>query len=331
EMGYQAREIFPVRLQRRSADKKYGEPVVEIGAEAAFRSKLRQRTMRRRHDPYIHLHWIVFSHSLQLSNLHKPQQLGLQRQRHFSNFIQKERSALRGFNSPHASLYRPGKSPARMSEEFGFEQRFRNRRAVQRNKRPRRTRAKPMNGPRHQFLSGAGRPLNQDRGMVRSNQADTPADLQHCRMVADKLREPARYIHRMGGRRRKSAAFRSSFTVGFTKSSFLFCQSKIRRFLLHLSTADLTRAIPDRSIRILAPPQSEKNFVPARAAHAIAPNRLVIDRHQVHHRVQPLELRNKLLDFKVGQPRVKNERLSRSRIKMRQRFRSSRGLRSEER
>src|SRR6185437_5494531 len=109
-------------------------------------------------------------------------------------------------------------------------------------------------------------------------------------MIADKLRQTARYTHHIGGRRRKSAAFRSSFTVGFTKSSFLFAQSKIRGFLLHLSTADLTRTIPDRSIRILTPPQGEKNFVPARAAHAIAPHRLVIDRHQVDHRVQLLEL-----------------------------------------
>ncbi len=68
-------------------------------------------------------------------HLHKAQQLRLQGQRHLADLVQKQRSPVGGLDPAHAALHRAGKCAARVAEQFGFEQRFRNRRAVDGDKR----------------------------------------------------------------------------------------------------------------------------------------------------------------------------------------------------
>src|SRR6202000_160507 len=83
----------------------------------------------------------------------------------------------------------PCKGPARMTEELRFQQRLRYGRAVDRNKRLAGARRETMQGERHKLLAGACGTFNQHRRRARRDKPDAPADLKHCRCVADKFRK----------------------------------------------------------------------------------------------------------------------------------------------
>ncbi len=76
------------------------------------------------------LHRLVVAHALQLAALHKAQQLGLQRQRHLADLVEKQCAPVGGLDAAHAALHRAGKGPAGMAEELGLKQRLGNRRAI---------------------------------------------------------------------------------------------------------------------------------------------------------------------------------------------------------
>src|SRR5262245_22765037 len=69
-------------------------------------------------------HFAVFQH---------PEQLGLEHDRHLSDFIEKESACIGQFEASFATGDRAGECPAFLAEEFGFHERFGNRRAVNRD------------------------------------------------------------------------------------------------------------------------------------------------------------------------------------------------------
>ncbi len=81
--------------------------------------------MRGGHDAHIHLYGFVIAHSLQFTALDKAQQLGLQRQRHLANLVQKERASVGSLDPSDTPLHRAGKSSAGVAEKLGFEQTLR--------------------------------------------------------------------------------------------------------------------------------------------------------------------------------------------------------------
>ena len=132
---HQQRQVLGMLHQRRGADQKNRQPVVEIGAKGARLGVLRQRPVGGCHNPHIHLDRLVVPHALQLAAFHKAQQLGLQRQRHLANLIQKQRPPVGRLDPPHPSMHRAGEGTPRMPEKFSFKQCFRNSCAINCNKR----------------------------------------------------------------------------------------------------------------------------------------------------------------------------------------------------
>jgi hypothetical protein len=58
------------------------------------------------------------------------QQLDLQRRRHIANLVEEQRAAFRGLEQPFPAADRAGKGAARMTKQFGLQQLFRQRAAV---------------------------------------------------------------------------------------------------------------------------------------------------------------------------------------------------------
>src|SRR5450631_3159902 len=143
--------------QRRSSDCKYGESIIKIGSEFTLCRALSKSLMSCRQYSHIHAYRLVLAHSLQLSTLHKPQEFGLQSERHFSDFIQKKSPTVGGLYPSNPSLHRSRKRSPRVSKEFGFEQRFRDGRAVQRHKSFVRSSAHAVQRVRDKLFSCSGR------------------------------------------------------------------------------------------------------------------------------------------------------------------------------
>ena len=76
------------------------------------------------------------------------QDLGLGLQTHVPDFVEKDRPTIGGFELAAAIGNGTGKGPAYVPEQLAFDQFFRNRGAVQLDKRRASTPAQRVNGPR---------------------------------------------------------------------------------------------------------------------------------------------------------------------------------------
>ncbi len=81
--------------QRREAERKDVEPVVEVFAEAPGGDFLAQPPVGGRQHAHVEGQRGAAAEPLDLALLQHAQQFGLQRQRHFGDLIQQQRAALR--------------------------------------------------------------------------------------------------------------------------------------------------------------------------------------------------------------------------------------------
>jgi hypothetical protein len=122
---------------------------------------------------------------LEFPLLQDAQQLGLLGQRHFADFIQKERAALRDFKLAFLLGDGPGECAFLVTEQFAFEQRLGQRRAVDRDERRVCARAVLVNGARGHLLACAALAENQDGGISRRDAGDAVIDFAHALALAD--------------------------------------------------------------------------------------------------------------------------------------------------
>jgi len=93
--------------------------------------------------------------ALHLTFLQNAQQLHLHMGWDFPDLVEKEGATVGLQKAAIVTLDGPGERPAFVAEELGFENRFRQGRAVDRNKGTRCTRRSGVDGPRQQFLAGS--------------------------------------------------------------------------------------------------------------------------------------------------------------------------------
>lgn len=133
--GYQG-NIFAALSQRRQIDVHDAEPIIEIFAERALFNRFLEIHVRGRDDADIHFDRLTPAHPFKCVILKKPQQLHLQSIGQFADLVEEERSSLSKFNLalllPHGSRERS----ALVTEQLRLQQAFRNRTAIDRDKRP---------------------------------------------------------------------------------------------------------------------------------------------------------------------------------------------------
>ena len=158
--------------QGRHHQRIHAETMIEIGAIAPGAHLLDQIPIGGRDDAHVDLVLAVRTDPLQLSALQYPQQFGLHRQRQFPHLIQKQRAAVRQLKLAAPLADRARKCAAHVAEQFAFDQRFRQRRAIQTDHRLARARRSGMNGVGHQLLADPGFAADQHRHVARPCQPD---------------------------------------------------------------------------------------------------------------------------------------------------------------
>ena len=95
-------------------------PVIQVFAEAAGGDFFFQIAIGGGHNAHVGKARAVFAHALITFFLQGPQQLALQIERDFADFVQKQSSALGGFKTSGAILDCAGESALGVAEKFTF-------------------------------------------------------------------------------------------------------------------------------------------------------------------------------------------------------------------
>jgi len=134
---------------------------------------------------HIHRHLLLRTDRAHLALFQHAQQLGLQRQRQFRNFIEKQRAAAGVIKQALAARRGAGKSAFDMTEQFGLDQLFGDRRAVDGNERPLGAQAHAVQGACGELLAGARFAMDQHGRRRRRDALDAGADITDRGRVAD--------------------------------------------------------------------------------------------------------------------------------------------------
>src|ERR1051326_2796340 len=152
------------------------EPVIEIGTKLISLDRPIQFAMSCSKHPDVYLKRFPGAQALDSLVLQHPQQLGLGTGDHVANFIQKNRSPIGLLETPDPPRGGAGERPWLMPKQFTFQQRFRNRDAIDDDKWPVGASAVGVQGPSDQFLAGASLSKDQDGDRFGS---DAPNLLEH--------------------------------------------------------------------------------------------------------------------------------------------------------
>ena len=134
-----------------------------------------------------------FDHAL----LQKAQQLDLQSERQIADFVEEERPAVGRLDLADGLFRRARERALFVPEELAFEQRFGNRRAVDRDEPVALPRREIVQRAREQLLAGAGLAKNQKSGRCRRDLLDGATNLLHSGIARDDSRHHGRLLHRL--------------------------------------------------------------------------------------------------------------------------------------
>ena len=129
-----------------------------------------QVAVRRGNQPEVHAHRPRAADAFELPLLQRAQELGLQRQRQLPDLVEEERAA---FGELHPALLQPdgaGEGALLVTEQLRLEERFGERRAVDRDERPIGAGAVAVHGTRDELFARAAFTAQQD-GRVRPGHA----------------------------------------------------------------------------------------------------------------------------------------------------------------
>ena len=127
----------PSAAQRPQRHRVFGDAEIQVRPHRRIRALVRQRAMRGAQQREIHRHRPRRTQRRHLALLQHAQQARLQGQRHVADLVQEQHAPMRLPQQPLATLAaRAGEGPVFIAEEFGFDQAFRQRRAVHRHERP---------------------------------------------------------------------------------------------------------------------------------------------------------------------------------------------------
>src|SRR6185503_4618136 len=104
-----------------------------------------------------------------LTLLQRPKQLRLNRCDDFTNLVEKQRAPRGHLEETGRVTHRTGKGAPNMAKELRLEQGFGQRRAIDRDERPRGTLALLVDHAHDELLAGAALAVDQDSGVERSH------------------------------------------------------------------------------------------------------------------------------------------------------------------
>jgi hypothetical protein len=175
----EAGEVARAGAQRRHAQARHVEPVVEIRAKASGGDLLAQVAVRRGDDPRRHAQRRAAADALEGPLLEHAQQHRLERGIEIADLVEEDRAAARLLEASGARRHRSGERTALVPEELALEERARQRRAVRVDERCVPTLREPVQRPGCDTLAGAGLAGDEHRGIERGQRRDLPAQRAH--------------------------------------------------------------------------------------------------------------------------------------------------------
>ena len=138
------------------------------------------------HHPHINLDRTGRAQRQNFAFLQSAQQLGLQRQRQFANFVEQQRALVSGAEQAFPGVGRAGERAFLVPEQQGFQHRFGHGGAIDRDKRPGLARGQAVDELRQHFLAGAGRPFEQDGNLALRNPFRQRQQRQRLRITGNR-------------------------------------------------------------------------------------------------------------------------------------------------
>ncbi|AEK62079.1 hypothetical protein CFU_2252 [Collimonas fungivorans Ter331] len=187
EVRQQQRDILTPLIEARQVDADHADAVIQVFAKTALRAHLQQVGLAGGDDAAIDGDRLVAAETLQFPLLQHAQQFHLQGQRHAFDFVEEHRAALGVFELADAPFLGAGESSCLMAENLAFEYGFRQRAAIDGDKRSFAA-AGDVQLARHHFLAAAGLAVDQDVDHGRPDAADHGADLFDRGRLPDQAR-----------------------------------------------------------------------------------------------------------------------------------------------
>src|SRR5690348_5477678 len=122
------RQAYDVPLplpQRWDRDREDRQPEEEVLAKALGRDLRTQSTVRGGDEPHVDLDRSRSTHPFEALLFERTQDLGLQRDREVADFVEEERATVGHLELARLACGSAGKRPLLVTEQLGFEQRFR--------------------------------------------------------------------------------------------------------------------------------------------------------------------------------------------------------------
>src|SRR6185295_1329084 len=161
EMRCKQRNVVTASTQWWNVDADHIQAKEQILAECAFGYKLLQVCVGCGDQSDVDRADSRFSNPPNLAFLKNAKQLGLHARIHVGDFIKEQSALMRSFEDPGTIGNRTGKRTALRAKQLAFHQSFRNRSAIDGDKRRLGTRAQFVDRTRDEFLAGAGFALYQ--------------------------------------------------------------------------------------------------------------------------------------------------------------------------
>src|SRR5207237_3872648 len=181
----QQRHVFAALAQRRQLDCEDVQAVIEVFPQLAVADSIRRIHVRRRDDADIDRLLLAAAEPPERPLLQHPQQLHLRRGLHLRNLVEKQRAAVRELEDAGAPIVRAGERALLVPEDLALEQRLRNRGAIDRDERKRRSLAQLVNRLRDELLAGSRFAPDQHRCVGRRRLFDDAIDASNAGAVAD--------------------------------------------------------------------------------------------------------------------------------------------------
>ena len=181
----QQRNIFAPPRQRRQTQADHIEAMKQIFAKQAIAHARFKVLVSGGNHAHIGLDRLVPADPVKLAIRQHPQQARLQLGRHVADLVEKQGAAVGLLEASAAHRLCAGEGAAFMTEQFGLEQVFRNRRRVDRDERLVAARTMPVQRARDQFLAAARLTVDQHGGVGLRQAADGAKHFLHGRRCAE--------------------------------------------------------------------------------------------------------------------------------------------------
>jgi hypothetical protein len=169
--------VFGAIAQRGHPDVGCGEAKVEVLTKSALLDFREQISIRRRDDAHVGSNRLEPTETPNLAVLEHAQELGLKLSRQLAELVQEERAVVRQLEKPGARVRCAGEGASFVSEELAFDQGRSDGPAIEDDVRVVGSRARAMNGVRHDVFAGSRFALDEEGDFRGSN----PRQIRHER------------------------------------------------------------------------------------------------------------------------------------------------------